>query len=75
MRNTGEILRQKRLLGRPHRAIATSAGVSVGAVSLASSRASVAELSWELVESLAEEELERPLYPTAASKPRGPEAD
>ena len=35
MRNTREILRQKWLLERPHRAVVASVGVSVGAVSLA----------------------------------------
>ena len=35
MRNTREIVRQKWLLKRPHRAISESVGVSVGAVSLA----------------------------------------
>ena len=47
MRNTREILRQKWLLKRPHRAIRESVGVSVGAVCLALERAAAAQLTWE----------------------------
>ena len=52
MRNTKEILRQKWLLGRPHRAICASVGVSMGAVSLALTRAANAELTWDAVNAL-----------------------
>ena len=47
MRNTREILRQKWLLQRPHRPIAASVGVSVGAVGLVVKRAHDAELTWQ----------------------------
>ena len=52
MRNTREILRQKWLLKRTHRAVCASVGVSVGAVSLALSRAADARLTWEAVQAL-----------------------
>src|SRR5262245_47413008 len=65
MRNTREILRQKWLLQRPHRAIATSVGVSVGAVALALARAAEAGLTWEIVAELADDALEQQLYPAA----------
>jgi len=54
------------LLGRSHRAIAKSVGVSAGVVSLASARAAAASLGWEQVEALDDRELEARLYPTAA---------
>jgi transposase len=63
MRQTREILRQKFMLSRPHRAIARSLGVSSGTVSLALSRARRAELAWADVEQMSDEELERQLYP------------
>jgi hypothetical protein len=47
MRNTREILRQKWLLKRPHRAIGASVGVSLGAVSQALKRAGEAGLTWD----------------------------
>ena len=62
MRNTREILRQKWLLQRPHRAIVTSLGVSVGAVSLALKRAESAQLTWDAVEALGDADLESLLY-------------
>ena len=46
MRNTREILRQKWLLERPHRAVCASVGVSMGAVSQALKRAAGAKLTW-----------------------------
>lgn len=75
MRNTREILRQKWLLGRSHRAIGASVGVSVGAVSLALSRAAEAELTWESVQQLDDAELERRLYPSEATAASRPEPD
>lgn len=66
MRNTREILRQKWLLKRTHRAIVSSLGVSVGAVSLVLERATNAQLTWEAVEALADAELEALLYRRAA---------
>lgn len=65
MRRTREILRQKWALGRSHRAVAQSLGVSTGAVSAALARARAAELSWEVVEELGERELEHQLYRSA----------
>jgi transposase len=62
MRQLKEILRQKWVLGRPHRAVAESAGVSVGAVSGALARAAATGLDWPQVEALEEAELERRLY-------------
>ena len=75
MRNSREIFRQKWLLGRSHRAIGTSVGVSVGAVSLALQRAASAELTWDVVQSLDEAELERRLYPAEAAAATRPEPD
>jgi len=62
MRRTREILRQKWALGRSHREVARSLGVSTGAISAALARASEAGLSWETVEGLGEADLERKLY-------------
>ena len=67
MRNSREIVRQKWLLGRAHRAIAESVGVSLGAVSSALSRASAAELTWEMVQAIDDDELERRLYPSVVA--------
>jgi len=75
MRNTREILRQKWLLQRPHRAIAASVGVSVGAVGLAVKRAQEAALSWPDVEGLDDAELERRLYRSAPPLSDRPEPD
>ena len=74
MRDTREILRQKWLLGRSHRAIAESLGVSAGAVGLAARRAGDASLDWPAVEAMDDAELERRLYPAvvAASPRSGP---
>jgi hypothetical protein len=73
MRNAREILRQKWVLGRTHREIARSVGVSAGAVGLAVSRAAQAELSWEQVEGLDDVKLEEKLYrATPASNSRPP---
>ena len=75
MRNTREIVRQKWLLKRPHRAISESVGVSVGAVSLALERATEAQLTWEGIESLDDAELEARLYPTVVAAASRPEPD
>jgi transposase len=75
MRNSREIVRQKWLLGRAHRAIAESVGVSLGAVSLALSRASAAGLTWKDVEDLDDDALERRLYPTVSGATERPEPD
>jgi hypothetical protein len=66
MRQTREILRQKLLLRRSHRAIAKSVGVSAGVVSLASRRATAASLDWKQIEALDDSALESRLYPSVA---------
>ena len=66
MRRTREILRQKWALGRSHREVARSLGVSTGAISAVLARAKSVGLSWEAVEGLSELELERGLYGSAA---------
>lgn len=75
MRSSREIVRQKWLLGRTHRAIAKSVGVSLGAVSLALARATTAELTWEVVETIDDAELERRLYPSVVAATERPEPD
>ena len=75
MRNTKEILRQKWLLGRLHRAISASVGVSTGAVSLALARAANAELTWEAANALEDAELEARLYPSVVAAAARPEPD
>ncbi len=75
MRNSREICRQKWLLGRAHRAIAESVGVSLGVVSKTLQRASAAGLTWEAVEGIEDQELERRLYPHAAAESERPEPD
>jgi transposase len=75
MRNTREILRQKWLLKRPHRAVSESVGVSMGSVSLALERASKAELTWGSVESLSDAELEGRLYRRVAASVTQTEPD
>jgi transposase len=75
MRNTREILRQKWLLKRTHRAIVASVGVSVGAVSLALSRAANAQLTWEAVQALDDAELEARLYPSVVAAAARAEPD
>jgi hypothetical protein len=75
MRNTREIVRQKWLLKRPHRAISESVGVSVGAVSLALERATEAQLTWEGIEALDDAELEARLYPAVVAAALRPEPD
>ena len=70
MRKIREILRHKWALGRSHREVAASLGVSVGAVSLAEQRARRAGLDWAAIETLGEEALEIRLYGTAPSERR-----
>lgn len=64
MRRIREILRQKWVLGRSHREVGRSLGVSTGAVSAVLARARAAGLSgWEeAFEGLSESEFERQLY-------------
>jgi transposase len=63
MRDTREILRQKWLLKRPHRAVCASVGVSMGAVTQAMKRAADAKLTWEEVQAIDDAELEARMYP------------
>ncbi len=71
MRRTREILRQKWELGRSHREVAQSLGLSLGAISGALARARAEGLSWAAVEGLGELQLEQRLY---GSAPGGPSA-
>ena len=62
MRHTREILRQRLTLGRSHRAIAQSLGISHGVVGTTVLRAQAAGLDWVQVEALTDDDLERRLY-------------
>jgi transposase len=75
MRQTREILRQKMLLSRSHRAIAKSVGVSAGVVSSALERARAAGLEWNDVDALSEPELEARLYPAIVAANQRAEPD
>jgi transposase len=63
MRKTREILRLKWLLGRSHREVARSLGISFGVVARTLKRAGDAGLDWPAVQRLKDEELESRLYP------------
>ena len=69
MRRTREILRQKWELGRSHREVAESLGLSAGAVAKTVARAEAAGLSLEQLVGLSEEALEQKLYGTVAARP------
>jgi transposase len=75
MRKTREILRQKWELGRSHREVAESVGLSVGAVSATLVRAVNAGLDWALASALADEALEKHLYGGEAAELRRPMPD
>src|ERR1700710_846961 len=62
MRQIREILRQKWLLNRTHRAICESVCVSSGAVSGVLARATVTGLDWARVQALDDAALEELLY-------------
>src|SRR5258706_3698589 len=62
MRHTREILRQKLTLGRSHRAIGQSLGLSHGVVGTTVLRARAAGLTWPQVQALTAEVLEARLY-------------
>jgi hypothetical protein len=62
MRHTREILHQKLTLGRSHRAIAQSLGLSSGTVGATVLRARAAGLDWPQVEALTDDALEGRLY-------------
>jgi transposase len=62
MRKTREILRQKWELGRTHREVAASVGLSLGAVALTLGRAAAAGLDWAAAQALSDVALEERLY-------------
>ena len=62
MRQIREILRQKWCLGRTHREVARSLGISSGAVGTTVLRARAAGLEWAQVQSLSEEGLQARVY-------------
>ena len=75
MRKIREILRHKWAEGRSHREVATSLGVSVGAVSAAEQRARAAGLDWPAIEALPDDALETRLYGTTVARRRRPLPD
>jgi len=72
MRQTREILRQKWSLGRTHREVAQSLGISSGAVGTTVLRARAAGLDWAQVDPLTDEVLEARIYgpPTPPTRHR-----
>ena len=66
MRKIREVLRLRFAQGLSQRAIAGSAGLSIGAVNGYLSRARVAGLNWPLPEELGDAQLETLLYPPLA---------
>jgi transposase len=62
MHQVREILRQKLVQKRSHRAVVTALGVSMGAVSSVVTRAATLGLDWKAVEALDDEALEVRLY-------------
>ncbi len=72
MRQTREILRQKWRLGRTHREVAQSLGISCGAVGTTVLRARAAGLAWAQVEALDDEALHARVYgpPTPPTRHR-----
>ena len=70
MRHTREILRQKWLLGRSHRDVAASLGISLGVIAATFQRARAAGLDWPTVEGVDESTLEGRLYGAPGLKRR-----
>ena len=64
MRNIREILRQKWSLNRSHREVAASLNISIGGVSKIVGKADEAALTWDVVVTLTDDELERVVYGT-----------
>src|SRR5213083_795735 len=62
MRQTRQILRQKWSLGRTHREVAQSLGISCGAVGTTVLRARAAGLDWAQVDTLSDEVLQARVY-------------
>lgn len=75
MSNFLEILRQKLELGRSHREVAQSLGISVGSVSKALRRLQSSGLSWAEAKELGETELELRLYGHASNASDRPQPD
>jgi len=75
MRKIREILRHKWAVGRSHREVAASLGVSVGTVSAAEQRARDAGLDWAAVEALDDDALEARLYGATVAERRRPLPD
>lgn len=75
MRKSREILRQKWQMRRSHRAVASSLGVSVGAISSVLARATEAGLTWSGVDELDDDALEQCLYPATVAASQRPEPD
>jgi transposase len=71
MRKIREILRLKWVALRSHREAARSLGVSPGTVGSAVSRARAQALTWEAVEALSDDALERALYGPASTEVEG----
>jgi transposase len=70
-----EILRQKLVLGRSHREVVASAGVSLGKVSDVMARAHSLGLCAAAVEEMTDAELDAGLYPKATAASLRPEPD
>lgn len=75
MRQIREILRQKWVLGRPHREVAENLRIGLGTISVVLEKAKQAGLDWPTVQTLTDEALEarlytRPLVALPASAPR-----
>lgn len=70
MRKIRELLRLKWELGLSHRQAERSLQIGRGTVENYLRRAVVAGLSWEAVDGLSDEELERRLFPSASEAPR-----
>ena len=75
MRKIREILRYKWSLGRSHREVAASLGISVGAVSGIEQRARAAGLDWPAAEALDDETLELRLYGDTRAQRKRPLPD
>ena len=73
MKNIREILRQKWALQRSHRDVAASLDVSAGAVGKIVGKANEAGLTWDAVQAMSDESLERVIYDaepaSAAARP------
>jgi hypothetical protein len=64
MRNIREILRQKWSLNRSHREVAASLNISIGGVSKIVGKADEAALTWDVVLTMSDDDLERVVYGT-----------